>query len=68
MLGLIATQVGNYQAAIELFGRALAINARNADCHFDLAQALARRRPPARRHGITSRRRPTSSPTMPRPI
>ncbi|MBX9774690.1 MAG: tetratricopeptide repeat protein [Xanthobacteraceae bacterium] len=38
MLGIIATRVGNLAAAAELFGRALAINGRSAECHFNLSQ------------------------------
>jgi tetratricopeptide (TPR) repeat protein/SAM-dependent methyltransferase len=38
MLGIIATRVGNLDAAAELFGRALAVNARSTECHFNLAQ------------------------------
>lgn len=40
MLGVIATRIGNLAGAGELFGRALAINPRSPECHFNLAQVL----------------------------
>jgi tetratricopeptide (TPR) repeat protein/2-polyprenyl-3-methyl-5-hydroxy-6-metoxy-1,4-benzoquinol methylase len=40
LLGIIACQVGRHAAAVELLGRALAVNARSADCHFNMAHAL----------------------------
>ena len=40
MLGIIATRVGNLDAAVELYGRALAVNGRSAECHFNLGQVL----------------------------
>lgn len=40
MLGIIATRVGNLDAAVELYNRALAVNDRSPECHFNLAQAL----------------------------
>src|SRR5262245_7326413 len=40
MLGIIATRVGNLHAAVELFGGALAVNGRSAECHFNLGQVL----------------------------
>jgi Tfp pilus assembly protein PilF/SAM-dependent methyltransferase len=40
MLGIIATRVGNLHAAAELYGRALAVNGRSAECHFNLGQVL----------------------------
>jgi tetratricopeptide (TPR) repeat protein/SAM-dependent methyltransferase len=40
MLGIIAARVGNLHAASELYGRALAVNGRSAECHFNIAQVL----------------------------
>jgi len=40
MLGLIAVRVGNLTAAAELYGRALAVNGRSAECHFNIAQVF----------------------------
>ncbi|MCC6890749.1 MAG: tetratricopeptide repeat protein [Hyphomicrobiales bacterium] len=40
MLGVIASRIGNLDAAQELYRRALAINPRNAECHFNLAQVM----------------------------
>ena len=40
MLGLIAVRVGNLAAAAELYGRALAVNGRSAECHFNIAQVF----------------------------
>jgi tetratricopeptide (TPR) repeat protein/SAM-dependent methyltransferase len=40
MLGIIAARVGNLDAAIQLYGRALAANPRSAECHYNLGQAL----------------------------
>ena len=40
MLGVIASRTGKLDAAAELYGRALAINSRSAECHFNLAQVL----------------------------
>jgi SAM-dependent methyltransferase/Tfp pilus assembly protein PilF len=40
MLAVIAGRAGNLDAAAELYGRALAINGRNPDCHFNLSQVL----------------------------
>ncbi|MPZ40885.1 MAG: tetratricopeptide repeat protein [Rhizobiales bacterium] len=40
MLGLIAARYGNLDAAVELYGRALAVNGGSAECHFNLGQVL----------------------------
>ena len=40
LLGIIACKVGRHAAGVELLGRALAINDRSADCHFNMAHAL----------------------------
>jgi tetratricopeptide (TPR) repeat protein/SAM-dependent methyltransferase len=40
MIGIIATRVGNLISAAELIGRALAINGRSAECHFNIAQVF----------------------------
>jgi tetratricopeptide (TPR) repeat protein/SAM-dependent methyltransferase len=40
MLGLIAARAGNLDAAVELYGRALAANGRSPECHFNVAQVL----------------------------
>jgi Tfp pilus assembly protein PilF/SAM-dependent methyltransferase len=40
MLAIIATRVGNLDAAVELYNRALAVNDSSPECHFNLAQAL----------------------------
>jgi tetratricopeptide (TPR) repeat protein/SAM-dependent methyltransferase len=40
MLGLIASRVGNLAAAAELYSRALAVNGRSAECHFNIAQVF----------------------------
>jgi Tfp pilus assembly protein PilF/SAM-dependent methyltransferase len=40
MLGMIATRYNNPVGAAEIFARALAINPRSADCHFNLGQVL----------------------------
>ena len=40
MLGIIACQAGRHAAGVELLGRALAVNGRSAECHFNLAHAL----------------------------
>jgi tetratricopeptide (TPR) repeat protein/SAM-dependent methyltransferase len=40
MLGLIAARVGNLAAAEQLYGRALAVNERSAECHFNIAQVF----------------------------
>jgi tetratricopeptide (TPR) repeat protein/SAM-dependent methyltransferase len=40
MLGLIAARLNNLAGAAELFGRALAINDRSPECHFNLGQIL----------------------------
>jgi len=40
LLGMIAYQVGRHDAAIELIGKAVALNGRSAECHFNLAQVL----------------------------
>jgi Flp pilus assembly protein TadD/SAM-dependent methyltransferase len=43
LLGVIAFQVGRHDAALELIGKALALNGRNPDCHFNMAQVLRTR-------------------------
>ncbi|MEA2902787.1 MAG: hypothetical protein QOI12_174 [Alphaproteobacteria bacterium] len=40
LLGMIAFKAGNQAAALELLGRAVALNGGNADCHFNIAQVL----------------------------
>jgi tetratricopeptide (TPR) repeat protein/SAM-dependent methyltransferase len=40
MLGVIATRANNFQAAVELFGRALAVSPRHPECHFNIAHVL----------------------------
>jgi tetratricopeptide (TPR) repeat protein/SAM-dependent methyltransferase len=40
MLGIIACQAGRHVTGVELLGRALAVNGRSAECHFNLAHAL----------------------------
>ena len=40
LLGVIAFQIGRHDGAAELIGRAVAVNGNNAECHFNLAQAL----------------------------
>jgi tetratricopeptide (TPR) repeat protein/SAM-dependent methyltransferase len=40
MLGIIATRYNNLAGATEILGRALAINPRSPECHFNLAQVL----------------------------
>jgi len=40
LLGLIAYQSGRHDAALELIGRAFALDPRNADCAFNMAQVL----------------------------
>jgi Flp pilus assembly protein TadD/SAM-dependent methyltransferase len=40
LLGITACQAGRYDAGVELMRRALAVNARNAECYFNLAYAL----------------------------
>ena len=40
LLGIIAFQVGRYDASVELIGRALAVEDRHAVAHFNLGQAL----------------------------
>src|SRR5882724_3711315 len=40
LLGLIAHQSGRPDAALDFIGRALALDSRNADCEFNMAQVL----------------------------
>jgi Tfp pilus assembly protein PilF/SAM-dependent methyltransferase len=40
LLGMIAFKVGRHDAALDLIGRSIALNGRNADCHFNMAQVL----------------------------
>src|SRR3984893_4216475 len=40
LLGIMALRAARHAQAIELFGRALAADARSSECHFNLAQAL----------------------------
>src|SRR5262245_12059287 len=40
LLGLIAYQCGRHEAALELIGRSFALDRRNADCAFNMAQVL----------------------------
>src|SRR5215213_17695 len=40
LLGMIAHQAGHYDAALELIGKAVALNPRNAHCRFNLAQVF----------------------------
>jgi Flp pilus assembly protein TadD/SAM-dependent methyltransferase len=40
LLGLIAYQCGRHDAALELIGRSFALDHRNADCAFNMAQVL----------------------------
>ena len=40
LLGLIAYQSGRHDTALELIGRAFALDRRNADCAFNMAQVL----------------------------
>jgi Flp pilus assembly protein TadD/SAM-dependent methyltransferase len=40
LLGIMALQAARHAQAIELFGRALAADARSSECHFNVAQAL----------------------------
>jgi Flp pilus assembly protein TadD/SAM-dependent methyltransferase len=40
LLGLIAYQCGRHDAALELIGRSFALDRRNADCAFNMAQVL----------------------------
>jgi Tfp pilus assembly protein PilF/SAM-dependent methyltransferase len=40
LLGMIAYQSGHHDAALELIGKAVTVNPRNPDCHFNLAQVF----------------------------
>jgi tetratricopeptide (TPR) repeat protein/2-polyprenyl-3-methyl-5-hydroxy-6-metoxy-1,4-benzoquinol methylase len=40
MLGIIAARADNLDAALELYRRALEVNERSAECHFNIAQVL----------------------------
>jgi tetratricopeptide (TPR) repeat protein/SAM-dependent methyltransferase len=40
LLGIVAAQVGNLDAAIDLFDRALGVNERHPECHFNMAHVL----------------------------
>ena len=55
MLGIIAARVGNLDAAVELYGRALAVNGRSAECHFNIGAGAARAGPQPRGHRASRR-------------
>jgi tetratricopeptide (TPR) repeat protein/2-polyprenyl-3-methyl-5-hydroxy-6-metoxy-1,4-benzoquinol methylase len=60
-LGIIGLQRGQPQAALEVLGRAIAINDRVPDCHYNLAfalQALGRLNEAARHYQLATRLKP----------